>query len=907
VGSGTPSKRHLRAYRVLLLALPRRLRRRHGDEMEALFDVMWHEQREAVGASWTVFWLGACADIWREATQSRMHRGGGRHTHSKLPGWRLIMDLLRADLRFAITQLRRNPGFAAVAVLTLALGIGATTAVFSVADAVVLRPLPYPESGRLVRLYETDPTAGESRDTFAGAVYLDWRAMSASFEELAAFRILQQTLTGSDAPRRISMVSVTPEFFAVFGVEAQLGRVLSSALDQPGGDSVAVISHAMWQRDFSGDQEVLGERLVLNGEPYSIVGVLPPTFDYPHRYDAAIEVWTAAHFRVPDPPIYLGPDPAENRGAGYLSAVARLADGVSVAAAQAEMTLVAEQIAREYPDESGGEGVNVMPLQRSISGDARPLLLALLAAVGLVMLIACSNVANLMLARSAQRRREIAMRVALGASRGRVVSQLLTESLVLAGAAGVIGVGLARFGIDALLTIAPDWLPGADTAALDLRVLSFSLVTVLGAGIIFGLAPTFSVVRPDLQNAIQGSGSIASRRGQRRIGRALIIAEVSMSLLLVLGAGLMARTFLTLSSVEPGFDPTDTLVAHVSLPDSKYAENHQIVAMFNRVVGTLQETPGIESAGSVLTLPMHWNLRGTLLVNIEGKWADEEEDTLGGYQLVTPGYFRTLRIPLVRGRFFEATDTADAPSVAIINEAFAAKYFAGEEPVGQRVTWDDPDGEEVDWATIIGIVRDIRLEGLDAAAVPETYLPYAQATMPYTTFVVRSSLDSEQLAGIVRQAVLDADPEQPITGVATMEDVLRDSLGDRRFNMQLLGGFAVAALFMAAIGLYGVLSFSVAQRTREIGLRRALGAQQTGVVRLVVTEGLRLVAIGMALGVAGAFVLGRFIASQLYGVEPTDPLTVVTAVAVIATVALLATCAPAIRAARTDPMTALRR
>ncbi|MGD8329819.1 MAG: ABC transporter permease, partial [Acidobacteriota bacterium] len=686
------------------------------------------------------------------------------------------MDLLVVDLRFAAKQLRRSPGFAAVAILTLALGIGATTAVFSVADAVVLRPLPYPEPGRLVAVYETDTATGDERDTFSGATFLDWRAMSTSFEELAAFRNLAWTLTGPDAPRRVNGVSVTPNFFEVFRADAELGRLFSTSLDPPGGDSVAVISHSMWQRDYAGAHGVLGQQLVLNGEAYTIVGVLPPAFDFPYRVDAPTEVWTAAHFRVPDPPIDLGEDPSVNRGAGYLSAVARLADGVTAEDAQAEMTLIAEQLAAEYPDTSDGEGVSIVPLRTSISGDARPLLLALLAAVALVMLIACSNVANLLLAKASQRRQEIAMRVALGASHGRLLSQLLTESVVLAGVAGVAGIVLARLGIDALLAIAPIGLPGAETATLDLRVLAFSLATVLGAAILFGLAPTLSALRPDLRCTVrEGAASIASRRGQRRLGRVLIIAEVSMSLLLVIGAGLMGRTFFTLSSIEPGFDPTNTLVAHVALPDAKYGEDYQIVGMFNRVVSTLQETPGIESAGSVLTLPMHWNLRGTLRVNIDGGLADEEDDTLAGFQLITPGYFQTLRIPLVRGRLFDATDAAGAPSVALVNEAFVARYFPGEDALGKRLTWSDPEDE--DWATIVGIVADVHLEGLDTAAVPETYLPYAQAAMPYTTFVVRSSRDRADLTAIVRQAVLEADPDQPITGVATMEEVLRDSLG----------------------------------------------------------------------------------------------------------------------------------
>ncbi len=909
-------------YRLLLLAYPARFRRKYGAAMVADFLDCQRDYATRGGFRSLSAWRVVGKDLFMSAPRehvaawrriaNRWRRSAGSEGPTPPPGRgaprRNFFDDRRRDLSFAWRSLRRQPGFSLVAILTLALGIGATTAVYSVADAVVLRPLPYPEPDRLVRLFETDLAQGDDQDTFSGAVFLDWRTRSTSFEELAAYRVLEWTLTGADAPRQIATVSVTPDYFAVFGVDARLGRVFSPTQDAPGSDPVAVISSAMWQREYAGDPRVLGEKLVLNGEPYSIVGVMPASFGYPARRDAAVEVWTAARFRVPDPPVYVGPDPAENRSAGYLSAVARLADGISLAEAQAEMSLVAERIALEHPEESAGEGINIMPLRTSIVGDARPLLLALLAGVGLVMLIACSNVANLFLAKAMQRRPEIAMRLALGASRGRIFGQLLTESVVLAVAAGFVGVGLASFGVDALLAIAPVGLPGAETAALDLRVLSFSLATVLGAGVLFGLAPTFTVVRPDLAPSVrQETGAFAAPGSPGRLGRALIVAEVSMSLMLVVAAGLMGRTFVSLASVEPGFDASDTLVAHVTLPDTRYAEDHQIVAMFDRVVETLRRTPGIESAGSVLTLPMHWNLRGTLRVNIEGKWDEEREDTLAGYQLVTPGYFRTLRIPLVRGRLLEDTDTAGAPFVALINEAFAAEHFRDEDPLGNRITWSDPESETAEWATIVGIVRDVRLEGLDAAAVPETYLSYAQSAMSQTTFVVRGTLSRAELATAMQTAVLEADPEQPITGVATMEEVLYDSLGDRRFNTQLFGSFAVAALLMAAIGLYGVLSFSVAQRTREIGIRRALGAQRSGVVLLVVREGLRLVAIGMILGLIAAAALGRFVAGQLYAVEPADPLTFALAVATILTVGLVATYVPARRAARTDPMVALRR
>ena len=617
-------------------------------------------------------------------------------------------------------------------------------------------------------------------------------------------------------------MSVTPNFFDTLGVDARIGRVFSASTDAPGGDAVAVISNDLWHSDFGGRTDALGESITLNGRPHTIVGVMPAGFGFPLRPQSPMRLWTAAHSRVPDPPFDFGGDPAEDRNGGYLSAVGRLEHGVSFPDAQAEMALIAERLATEYPDTNAAESIQLVPLHESISGDDRPLLTLLLGAVGMVLLIACSNVANLLLAKASRREQEIALRKALGASHGRIVRQLLTESVVLAGLGGLLGVALSRYGTEALLAIAPEGLPGADTAALDVRVMGFALISVLGAGLLFGMAPAVGLVGQDLQSAVrEGTGGVPSGRRHRRLGKALIVAEVALSLLLVVDAGLMGRTFLTVSAVDPGFDADNTLVAHVALPDSKYTEDHQVVAFFDQVVGKLRAFPGIDSAGSVLTLPMHWSLRGTVWVNIEGRWDDEDDRTLAGLQLVTPGYFRTLRIPLVRGRLLTDADTAAAPFVALINETFAARYFPEEDPIGKRFMHGDPEDEDNEWSTIVGIVADTRLEGLDAPAVPETYETYAQSPMGFTMLVARGSLDPAELATAVRTAVLEVDPEQPISGISTMNQVLAESLGDHRFNMVLMGSFALAALLMAAIGLYGVLSFSVAARTPEIALRRA--------------------------------------------------------------------------------------
>ena len=458
------------------------------------------------------------------------------------------------------------------------------------------------------------------------------------------------------------------------------------------------------------------------------------------------------------------------------------------------------------------------------------------------------------------------------------------------------------------MALAPDGLTGVETATLDLRVMGFAFGSVLGSALLFGAAPAAGLIGQDLhRTAREAAAGVGSGRSNRRLGKALIVGEVALSLLLLVGAGLMGRTFLTLTGVDPGFEPEDLTVAHVVLPDSRYPEDHQVAAFFDQVVANLRAIPGVDSAGSVLTLPMHWSIRGTLAINIEGRGNEEEDRVLAGVQMVTPGYFRTLGIPLVRGRLLHEADTAEAPPVTLVNEAFASKYFPDEDPIGKRITWGDPQDEERVWSTIVGIVGDTHLEGLDAPAVPETYETYAQSPLGFTTLVVRSSMHPQALTAAIRDAVLRVDPQQPISGISTMNEVLARSLGDRRFNMLLLGGFAAAALLMAAIGLFGVLSFSVAQRTREIVLRRALGAEPRGVVRLVVGEGFRLVVAGMLLGSVAAIVLGRFIAGQVYGVSTTDPLSFATGAALVLAVALAACFVPARRAARTDPMVALRR
>jgi predicted permease len=805
------------------------------------------------------------------------------------------------ELRLALRALGRAPSFTVVAVITLALGIGAVASVFSVADGVLLRPLPYPEAEGLVRLYSDDPKEGD-RESLSGADFMDIQAAGGSFADVAALRRLDFNLVGADRPLRVTGASVTPNLFALLGVDAALGRTLSPEADTPAAPRAIVLGHDLWQSRFGGRREVLGEGLQLNDELYTVVGVMPRGFEYP-RHTA---LWASPRYRVPDPPFDLGGDPAGIRGAEYLSVVGRLREGCSLEAAQAEMDALALRIAEQFPS-AEGEGIAVVPLHEDVVGDARALLLLLLGAVGFLLLIACANVASLLVVRASRREREIAVRMALGARRLHLVRQLLSESLLLALAGGVLGFILALWGTEALLALAPEGLPRIGEIGIDLRVLGFVLVVVLGTGILFGLAPVPQVLHQDLRTAAsEGGGGSTARGGRSRLRRALIVSELAVSFVLLMGAGLMIRTFTTLVAVDPGFDARDTLVAHLSLPESRYSSDHDVVGFHRRVLEGVEALPGVESAGMVLTLPMRWNLRGTLRFHIEGRPTEEGEGPVAGFQLASPGYFSALRIPLVRGRLLADADDAHAPSVAVVNEAFAEVHFPGEDPIGRRIAWGDPEADDVDWARIVGIVGDTRLDGLDRPAVPEAFHPYAQGPLNFATLVVRSTVERGALQTALRRVVAEVDPQQPLHGVMSMEEVLAASLGERRFTMTLLAVFATVALVMAAVGLYGVVSYSVAQQSREIGIRRALGAQAGTVMSQVLREGTGLVALGLGLGALGGLVLTRVVASQVHGVSVTDPVSYGAGCLVLGSVAFVSCLVPAVRASRVDPATILR-
>ncbi|HSG82154.1 MAG TPA: ABC transporter permease [Gemmatimonadota bacterium] len=811
------------------------------------------------------------------------------------------MTSIIQDIRYAVRGFIRAPGFVAVAVTTLALGVGATTSILSVVNGVVLRRLPFPDSEQLVRLYSTE--GGQERDNHSGANFLDIKDQSESFENLAGFVAGRFNLAGAETPRVVRGSIVTPDFFSVLGVNALLGRTLSPGVDIPGGEVALVISHSLWQSQFAGDVAVLGRSLWVDGGEYTVVGVMPSGFGFPG--DA--QFWAASRYRVPDPPVNLGVAPADNRGAQYFHAVGRLKGDIDLAQAQTEMTMIAERLAEDYPEVNANEGLLLVPLHESVVGNVSSTLYVLLGAVGLLLLIACGNVAGLLLVRASGREKEIVLRSALGAGRMRIVRQLLTESIVLSVLGGIVGFLVALWGTQALLALAPEGIPRVSEVDADLRVLGFTLAIVLGTGLLFGLAPAIqSFGNKPAISTIAGGSRLTSNRARGRLRSGLIVSEVALSLLLLVGAGLTVRTYVALNRVDPGFDPRRTLSARVEIPGRRYPGEVEQSEFYRETLERVKAIPGVLSAGGVLSLPINAGISGDLIFEIEGRPLVTGEETHGGYQLASSDYFRTLGIPLVRGRVFTEADDAEAPGVAVINQALADLYWGDEEPIGQRVTWDDPSEEDADWATIVGIVGNTRYEGLDEAPRPEIFRPYAQAPMPYMTLVVRSEMEASGLTSAIRQAVMEVDAAQPIYEVHTMEQVLSDSLGSRRFSMYVLGFFALAALILAAVGLYGVLSSSVAQRSNEIAIRMAVGAQVSEVISRVIKQGLWLAAIGSAIGIGGAIVLTRLMANMIYGVSTIDPLTFAAGIALVSVVALAASWVPALRAARADPMEVLR-
>ena len=795
------------------------------------------------------------------------------------------------DFRYALRQLVKTPSFTFVAILTLALGIGACTAIFSVVNTVLLRPLDYPDPARLVIIRETNlpqfPEFSVSPPNF-----IDWEKQAKSFEHLAATTNASLNLTGEGEPQRLVGVKATAHYFEVYGVKPLLGRMLLPEEDAVGKNQVVVLSYGFWQRVFGGARDVVGRSVQLSGEPYQIVGVAPYGFGAASKVD----VWT---------PMAFTPKQTANeaRGGHYISVYGRLKPGVTFEQAKAEMEVIANQLAVQYPDSQKGWGVFMMPMQDYSVREVKPVLYTLLGAVGCVLLIACANLANLLLARATARHREISIRAALGAGRGRLVRQFLTESVVLALCGGITGLFFAQGGLDLLLVLAPTNLPRTGDIHLDTGVLLFSLGLSLVTGLLFGIAPAWLAARADVNEALkQGTRGSTEGGARGRLRSALVVAEVVLALVLLGGAGLLARSFMQLTHVDPGFVPENATALRLSLPQKKYAQPEQQNAFANSLLERLKDLPGVQAAGITHSMPLVGDY--VLGFNIEGRPALDPNDLPNtNYYAVTPDYFRAMGIRLVRGRVFTAQDDVKAPRVAIINETMARQFFPNEDPIGKRINiTNGPDT----WRQIIGVVGDIKQYGVDKATSAQSYEPFAQVPFSSLNVVIRTKGSPAALLGALRPAVYAVDKDQPVGTIRPLEEIVADSISRQRFAMTLLTVFSAVALVIAAVGIYGVMAYNVVQRTGEFGIRMALGAQQRDVLRLVLTQGGKLIGLGLVIGLLATIAASRAMGSMLFNTSAYDPVTLSSITLLLGAVALVACFFPANRATKVNPIEALR-
>jgi putative ABC transport system permease protein len=805
-------------------------------------------------------------------------------------------ETLWQDVRFGMRTLVKNPGFTAVAVIALALGIGANSAIFSVVNTVLLRPLLYQDPERLVMVWEKGAADVFPINSVSAANFLDWRDQNEVFEGMAIINHASFNLTGAGEPERINGRRFSANLFRLLGVEPQLGRAFLPEEDAPGAGRVVMLSHGLWQRRFGSDPSIIGKSLTLNGQSYTVVGVMPPHFQFPSPRD---ELWV---------PIAFSPQAAANRGNNSYEVVGRMKAGVTLEQAQAEMNTIAARLQQQYPDVVKSSATVVVSLHEQVVGDIKPALLVLLGAVGFVLLVACANVANLLLARAAVRRKEIALRVALGAGRLRLIRQFLTESVLLAVLGGIAGLLLSFWGVNLLKAFIPENISEVQAIAVDANVLGFTLFVSLLTGLIFGLVPATQASNLDLNEMLkEGGRDSSSGRSGNRVRSLLVIAEVAVSLVLLIGAGLLINSFLRLRNLDPGFRAGNLLTMSVVLPQQKYPDHARRSAFFSELTSRVEALPGVRSAAVINWIPLI--LQGdTLGISVEGQpdpGPGRRPDMVT--RVVSPKYFSTMGIPLLQGRQFdERQDRADSAPVAVVSETTARRLWPGQDPLGKRVKPGGPDSPSP-WMEVVGVVKDVRQFELTAEPRLQMYLPYVQfQSFVPRQLVIKTDGEPSGLAAAVRRTVWEVDKDQPVSDIRTMEDVFSTSIARQRFSTLLLGVFAAVALVLAAVGIYGVMSYSVAQRAREIGIRIALGAQTGNVLRLMVSQGLKLASAGVLLGLAGSLLLTKLMSSMLFGVSATDPATLVTISLVLVVVALLASYIPARRAARTNPLDALR-
>jgi putative ABC transport system permease protein len=802
------------------------------------------------------------------------------------------------DLRFGWRMLLRSPVFTLAAVSTLALGIGANTAIFSVIDGVVLRPLSYAEPEKLVMAWIASPTKGN--DTVSPNDYLDWRESTGPFfQHLAAFCYQSLNLVGGDVPERLTAASVTGDLFTTLGVRPILGRTWEGL----GEDRVAVLGYSLWESRFGKDPTVVGRRISLNDESYQVLGVMPKGFQFPDRAD----LWVRAPREIPVLNPTTQPDKPDNLKSSYLRVLGKLKPGVSLQQAQSALDSVAARRARDFPTTNAQLGVKLVGLHEQVVGDVRAPLMILLGAVGFVLVIACVNVANLLLARAGVRSREVGIRIAIGAGRGRLVRQLLSESLLMAGISGVLGFLLGSWALGVLVRLSPPNTPRIHEVGLDGRIMLFTFGVTLLTGVLFGLLPALQTSRPELGRALIGdSRTTVSRSGMT--GRNLLMAaEIAFSLILLVGAGLVIKSFLRLHDVRAGFDSTNVLSFKVSLPRTKYKEKPARAELFRQALERMQEIPGTRSAAAVLSLPLSGD-DINISFAIQGRPPEPSHEKLrDGFQVVSANYFSTMRIPLLRGRDFTSGDIAGAPEVAIISEGMAKRYWPDRDPIGQRITYDDPKDPTAKWVTIVGVVSDVHHGGLAEEGRAELYRPFAQDAWSFLYFVVRTDgQDPMSLVSAVRSRITAIDPEQPISDISTLDQLLESSVARPRLTTRLLGAFAVLALLLAGIGIYGLIAYTVSRRTHEIGIRIALGAQRRNVLGQVLVQGVGIALAGIVLGLLGAFACTRVLATLLFKVSTTDPAIFVGMPLLLLSVAVLATLFPAYRASKISPLIAFR-
>ena len=800
------------------------------------------------------------------------------------------------DVRYGLRSLGKKPGFTFTAIVALALGIGANTAIFSVINGVLLRSLDYTQADRVTMIWERSAQQPEHQNVVSPANFLDWQKASRSFEKMAAVWDARLNFTGSGEPIEVQAQIVSAGFFPTLGVPPLIGRWFTEGEDRAGNNLVAILSHKLWQERFGGNAAVLGQKVTISGRIFTIIGVMPPGF---HFLNEQVQVWR---------PIAL--DPAEDfrkTSGRFLRCVGKLAPGVTLQQAQSELNVIARQLEQQYPIYNTGWGVSLVPIREQIVGDVRPTLFVLLAAVAFVLLIACANVANLLLARAASRQRELALRAALGATRNRLLRQLLTESVLLALCGGIVGIALAYWGVELLKAFGPDNIPRLREISIDPRVLLFTFAISLFTGIAFGLVPALQASRADVNDALKEGGR-GSTGGRSLLRNVFVVAEVSLALVLLIGAGLMIRSFMRLQQVKTGFESDRVLTMRVQLPGAKYKDDQQRLAFFRQAQERIAALPGVKTIGSINFLPLSGMASNTAFNVVGRPEAPPGQEPGTEVRVINGDYFGAMAIPLLKGRLFDERDGPNS-RVTIINETMARKYFPNEDPIGKQlaISWAPPEpGQPKPLDEIIGVVGDTRETSLDRDPNSAIYWPLARESYQFMTFIIRGAIDPTQLVASVQREIRAIDPDQPVADVRTLDQVVAKSIARPRFDMMLLGIFAAVALVLASVGLYGVMNYSATQRTQEIGIRMALGAKPGDILRLVVGHGMKLTVAGIVIGVIASLALTRVMTNLLFGVTATDLPTFLGVSALLTAVALLANYIPARRATRVNPVTALR-